>query len=68
MNDRTRRALRTLVQAAPPAIILPVLLAFGLINPVEAGVLFPVLTSLDTFALNLLEDTTGVSIGPSKQA
>ena len=68
MTDTTRRAIRTLIQGIPAATIVAALHAFGVpLNPAEDVVLVPLLTAVSSFLLNLLEDNTGVSIGPSKQ-
>lgn len=56
MNTRTRLALRTLLQGCPPAAIVAVLLAFGLITPGQGVALTVPLTALSSFLYNLCED------------
>lgn len=69
MNDRVRRAIRTLIQGVPPAGIIAGMIAFGVpLNEAQGVALMVVLTALSSFLLNLLEDETGLVVGPSKEA
>lgn len=67
MSDRTRRSIRTLIQACPPALILgAIALWVRPLSAAEIALLTPALLAVSTFALNLLEDETGVALGPKK--
>lgn len=67
MSDRVRRALRTLIQGIAPVSIVGGLLAFGVpLNEAQAAFVTLVLLGLSTFLVNLLEDETGVALGPKK--
>jgi len=56
MSETTRRALRTLCQAAPAGVIIAVLTAFWSLTPQQVTALTALLTVLFTLGYNLLED------------
>lgn len=56
MNQRTRKAIRTFLQACPAAAIVAVLHAFGLVSPEQGTALMVPLTAAWSFVYNLAED------------
>jgi len=68
MSDRTRRAIRTLLQGVPPVAIVGGMVAFGVpLNEAQQGFIVLLLLALSSFLANLLEDKTGAALGPSRE-
>jgi hypothetical protein len=67
MSDTARRTLRTLLQGLPPAAILAGLVAFGVpLTEMQIAFLMVALTAVSSALANLVEDNTGVALGPAK--